>query len=252
VDDVFRALNDSSRRRLLDELLAEDGQTLGELCAHLPEMTRYGVMNHLKVLEDGGLVVTKKVGRNKHHYLNPVPIQLVHDRWITKYTEPLAGALAGLKTGLETGGTTVSKPTHIHETYIACTPEQAWQAIIDGDQTVQYFYGTRVESDWGPGDAIRYLGEDGTVVADGRILAIESGHRVDMTFHPHWDPELEAEGEVRTIWIVEGDAGATRVRVEYHDLDPSSRTYAEFTGGIAYIVSGMKTLLETGTPLAAG
>jgi DNA-binding transcriptional ArsR family regulator len=103
MDEVFRALNDSSRRLLLDRLYDQDGQTLTELCQHLPEMTRYGVMNHLTVLAEGGLIATRKVGRKKHHYLNPVPIRLVHDRWINKYTEPWVGALADLKVKLEEG-----------------------------------------------------------------------------------------------------------------------------------------------------
>jgi len=103
MDQVFRALNDPSRRLLLDKLFDEDGQTLGQLCAHLPDMTRFGVMSHLRVLEDGGLVTTRRQGRSKLHYLNPVPIRLVHNRWISKYTEPRVGAIAGLKAQLERG-----------------------------------------------------------------------------------------------------------------------------------------------------
>ena len=100
MDEVFRALADPTRRSLLDELYREDGQTLGALERRLP-MTRFGVMKHLRVLEDARLVTTRKVGRNKHHYLNPVPIRLIHDRWIDKYTERRASALAELKTRLE-------------------------------------------------------------------------------------------------------------------------------------------------------
>src|SRR5205085_5565274 len=96
-DGVFRALADPSRRLLLDSLFAHDGQTLGELTARLPVMTRFGVMKHLRVLEAANLVTSRKVGREKLHYLNPVPIRLIHDRWIGKYSEPWVGALAGLK-----------------------------------------------------------------------------------------------------------------------------------------------------------
>lgn len=103
MDGVFGALNDPSRRLLLDRLFVQDGQTLGELCEHLPGMTRFGVMNHLRVLEEAGLVTTMRAGRHKHHYLNPVPIRIVHDRWISRYTEPTVGALAGLKVQLEKG-----------------------------------------------------------------------------------------------------------------------------------------------------
>jgi DNA-binding transcriptional ArsR family regulator len=101
VDEVFRALADPSRRLLLDELFDDDGQTLSSLTAALPSMTRFGVMKHLQVLEDAGLVTTQKVGREKRHYLNPVPIRLVHDRWISKYAEPWVRGLADLKHDLE-------------------------------------------------------------------------------------------------------------------------------------------------------
>ena len=100
MDDVFKALADKSRRKLLDRLFRRDGQTLSELCERVA-MTRFGVMKHLRVLEDARLVTTRKVGRNKHHFLNPVPIRLIHDRWIDKYTERRASALAELKTRLE-------------------------------------------------------------------------------------------------------------------------------------------------------
>ena len=100
-DRVFRALADPSRRLLLDRLFERDGRALGELELELPEMTRFGVMKHLRVLEEAGLVTTRRAGRSKHHYLNPVPIRLIHDRWIDKYREPRVSALAELKTRLE-------------------------------------------------------------------------------------------------------------------------------------------------------
>jgi DNA-binding transcriptional ArsR family regulator len=105
VDDdlVFRALADPTRRLLLDRLLERGGRTLTELESQL-EMTRFGVMKHLRVLEDAGLVVTRRSGREKLHFLNPVPIRLIHDRWIDKYTEPRVAALADLKTELEEAG----------------------------------------------------------------------------------------------------------------------------------------------------
>jgi DNA-binding transcriptional ArsR family regulator len=101
VDAVFRALADPSRRLLLDRLYERDGQTLGQLCAAMPDMTRFGVMKHLAVLEEARLITTRKVGREKFHFLNPVPIREIHDRWISKYAEPWAAALVGLKRELE-------------------------------------------------------------------------------------------------------------------------------------------------------
>ena len=100
VDEVFRALADPTRRSLLDELFRADGQTLSALEERF-DMTRFGVMKHLRQLEQAGLVVTRKRGREKLHFLNPVPIQLIHDRWINKYTERHATALVNLKSELE-------------------------------------------------------------------------------------------------------------------------------------------------------
>src|SRR5271165_2980038 len=122
MDDVFRALADPTRRSLLDELYRCDGQTLNSLEARLP-MTRFGVMKHLKVLEAAGLVVTKRRGREKLHFLNVVPIRLVHDRWVSKYAEPWAATLSDLKHTLEDG-----MMEKVFEIYIKTTPERLWQA----------------------------------------------------------------------------------------------------------------------------
>jgi DNA-binding transcriptional ArsR family regulator len=104
VEDVFRALADPSRRLLLDRLYERDGQSLVELSAALPEMTRFGVAKHLRLLAEADLVVTRRAGRVKLHYLNPVPIRLIHDRWISKYAEPWVSAMTALKTALEADG----------------------------------------------------------------------------------------------------------------------------------------------------
>ena len=101
MDEVFKALADPTRRALLDALFAEDGQTLTALEGRM-EMTRFGVMKHLKVLEEAGVVTTRKQGREKLHFLNPVPIREIHDRWITKYAEPVTAAMVGLRRQVET------------------------------------------------------------------------------------------------------------------------------------------------------
>src|SRR6516164_6780684 len=123
VDEVFKALADPTRRSLLDELFLADGQTLTALEERFP-MTRFGVMKHLRQLEEAGLVVTRRRGREKLHFLNPVPIRLVHDRWVSKYAEPWVAALSEIKQKLE-------RPMEkIFEIYIRTTPERLWQAII--------------------------------------------------------------------------------------------------------------------------
>src|SRR6476620_2557640 len=115
MDDVFKALSDPTRRDLLDELFREDGQTLSALEARF-SMTRFGIAKHLRILEDAGLVATRRRGREKLHFLNPVPIRLVHDRWVSKYAEPWAAALSDLKSRLE------SPMEKIFEIYIKTPP----------------------------------------------------------------------------------------------------------------------------------
>jgi uncharacterized protein YndB with AHSA1/START domain/DNA-binding transcriptional ArsR family regulator len=249
MDTIFKALNDPSRRRLLDELFDDDGQTLGELCAYLPGMTRYGVMNHLSVLEEAGLITARRAGRRKLHYLNPVPIRLIHDRWISKYTEPTASRMTRLKARAEGG--IMTAPSHVYQVYINADPARVWQAIVDGEQTQRYYYGTRVESMWEPGAGLTYFGGDGGVVADGTVIAVDAPHRLEMTFQARWDPELEAEGPVREVWQLEDVNGATKLTVEMYDAEPGSKTYEDFTGGFPYILSGLKTFVETGHSLPA-
>lgn len=248
MDDTFKALGDSSRRRLLDALFEQDGRSLGELAELLPEMTRFGVMNHLSVLEEAGLLTTRRAGRRKLHYLNPVPVRQIHDRWIDKFTAPRVGALTSLKAELE-GATPMSRPDHVYQVIINVESERVWDAITSGDLTVQYFYGTRVESDWEVGSPIVYTYPDGSVAADGEILSIDPGREVEMTFHARWDPDLDAEGPAREIWRVEDFGGASKLTMELYDTPYGSKTYEDFTNGLPYIVSGMKTLLETGERL---
>src|SRR3954462_7568626 len=144
MDEVFKALADPSRRDLLDALYEEDGQTLSALQRRLPQMTRFGVMKHLRVLEEAGLLTTRRVGREKLHYLNPVPIRLVHDRWISKFAEPWMMTMAGLKRELEGAEKPMAKPHHVYQIYIRTTPERLWQAITDPDMTEKYYYGSRI------------------------------------------------------------------------------------------------------------
>lgn len=249
---MFKALNDPSRRQLLDALVERDGQSLGELCEILPDMTRFGVMNHLGVLETAGLVATRKAGRRKLHYLNPVPIRLVADRWISKFAAPTVGAMASIKRSLEEETTMTDAPSHVYETFIAAPAKEVWEAIVDGEKTAQYYYGTRVDSTWEVGSPITYYGQDDGIVADGVILTYIEGELLELTFHARWDPEIEAEGPCRMVWRVSEANGMTKLTSEAWDVVPGSRTDRDFAGGMSYIVSGLKTLVETGRPMSGG
>src|SRR5918997_3239379 len=149
MDAVFKALADPTRRSLLDELFKEDGQTLGKLEERLP-MTRFGVMKHLKVLEEAGLVVARKRGREKLHFLNAVPIRLVHDRWVSKFAEPWAATLSELKTSIEE-----AVMEKVFEIYIKTTPERLWEALTNSEMRAKYSFGVGCETDWAPGSRWR-------------------------------------------------------------------------------------------------
>src|ERR1700730_6864172 len=251
-DDLgFRALADPTRRLLLDRLFEREGRTLGGLQAEVEGMTRFGVMKHLRLLEAAGLVVTRKAGREKLHYLNPVPIQLIHDRWVSKYTRPRAAALAALKQELE-GGQTMAAPKQVYQVYIRATPEQVWDAITRPDFTARYFFGSRVDTTGETGSQIRHYAPDGTTLwGDDLILESDPPRALVHGWRALYDPELAAEPPSRVGWEIEGQPGGfTKLTVVHDELEGSQKTAASVSGGWMFVISGLKTVLESGEPLA--
>ena len=245
-DAVFRALADPTRRGLLDALFTRDGQSLSELVGRL-RMTRFGVMKHLRVLEEAGLVVTRRRGREKLHFLNPVPIRRIHDRWIDKYTEPLAAMLSGLKDDLE--GELMEK---VFEIYIKTTPERLWQAITDPAMRARYTFGVGVFSDWSPGSSYQSRttelnGEAGMPIGEGENLEVDPPRRLVQTFRALWSDEVKAEGFSRVTWEIEPVADSCRLTVTHDQLRAGASD--ELYGGWPMVLSGLKTLLETGEML---
>src|SRR5512138_2714280 len=169
MDKVFRALADPSRRRLLDSLREHDGQTLGQLCGQLA-MARQSATQHLAVLEEANLISTVRRSREKLHYLNPVPIYDIQQRWLAPFDQPRLRTLAAIKQSAEERGMT-DKPTFVYVTYIQSTPERVWQALTDADLTAQYWGHSNV-SDWQPGSAWEHVRTDGSGIADtgGKVL----------------------------------------------------------------------------------
>ena len=143
----------------------------------------------------------------------------------------------------------MSRPVHVYQTFIDAPTETVWNAIVDGDMTVQYFYGTRVESTWEPGAEVTYAHPDGTKASQGEVLSVDPGKRLEMTFLPLWDPELTAEGPAREVWLVEDAGGVSKLTVETYDIAEGGKIHSDFADGFPIIVSGLKTLLETGKPL---
>ena len=249
-DRVFRALAHPARRTLLDTLFERDGATLSRLENVLPEMTRFGVMKHLRVLEDAGLVSARRVGREKRHYLNAVPIRQIHDRWLDRYRARAAEALIELKTTLEEESMDVSAPTSVFTVFVKATPEQVWHAITESEFTRLYYYASTVESEWQPGSPYRYL-IDGNEAIVGEVLEVDPPRRLAMTFDARWDEHVAADPPSRIVWeLAEAGPGIVEVTVVHEGLAAGSAT-AEQISGMALILSGLKTLLETGKPLAA-
>src|SRR5215208_8366670 len=242
MDDVFRALADPTRRSLLDELFKDDGQTLTALEERLP-MSRFGVMKHLKVLEEANLVVTKRRGREKLHFLNPVPIRLVHDRWVSKYAEPWAATLTGLKRSLE--DRTMEK---VFEIYIKTTPERLWEAITDSEQRAKYNFGVGTQSDWTAGSAYEAVHPGaGIKIAEGEILEVDPPRRLVQSFTALWSDEVKAEGTSRVTWEIEPVGDSCKLTVVHDQLREGANE--QIFGGWPMILSGLKTLLETGERL---
>jgi uncharacterized protein YndB with AHSA1/START domain/DNA-binding transcriptional ArsR family regulator len=241
MDDVFKALADPTRRSLLDELFKQDGQTLSALERRLP-MTRFGVMKHLRVLAEAGLVVTRRRGREKLHFLNPVPIRLVHDRWVSKYAEPWAAKLSDLKHSLEE---TMEK---VFEIYIKTTPERLWEAITNAELRRKYSFGVGVESDWSPGSRYEAVHPGaGLVIAEGENLEIDPPRRLVQSFRAMWSDDVKSEGTSRVTWEIEQVEDSCRLTVTHDQLREDANN--ELYGGWPMVLSGLKTLLETGETL---
>ena len=243
VDEVFRALADPTRRSLLDELHRRDGQTLGRLEQRLP-MTRFGVMKHLKVLEAANLVVTRRSGREKLHFLNPVPIRLVHDRWVSKYAEPWVAALSDIKRTIEEEGTM----ERVYEIYIKTTPERLWEAITDEDLRARYQFGLLTRSAWTAGSRVEAFAPGAErLITEGENLVVEPPTRLVQSFTALWSDEVRAEGASRVTWEITQVADSCRLTVTHDELREGANE--ELFGGWPMILSGLKTLLETGESL---
>lgn len=244
VDLIFRALADPTRRALLDALFARDGQSLVTLTAEF-DMTRIGVAKHLALLEEAGLVVSRRQGREKLHFLNPVGIRQIHDRWVSKYTEPWAAGLIGLRDELEGQDMTTSK---VFEIYIRTTPERLWEAITDPETRRRFHFGSTIASDWTQGSsyAVHHDGVDGPLV-DGENLTVEPPRLLVQSFHAHWDDAADSAGTSRVTWEIEPVGDSCRLTV-VHDQLPEGVDEAIY-GGWPMVLSGLKTWLETGTEL---
>jgi uncharacterized protein YndB with AHSA1/START domain/DNA-binding transcriptional ArsR family regulator len=262
LDETFKALADPSRRRLLDSLNAHNGQTLRELCSGLA-MARQSVSKHLGILEQANLVTTVRRGREKLHYLNPAPIGEIAQRWINRYDQQRVHALMDLKQALEDAP--MQKPQFVYATYINTTPEQLWQALTDPAFTQRY-WGTTFATDWQAGSPMTWQYK-GVTVKDPEQVVLESDpyRRLAYTwqtitpefaevvgFDAQQLAKLTAERRSKVSFDIEPHGQGVKLTVIHDDFDPGSAMLESVSNGWPAVLSSLKTLLETGEPLARG
>ncbi|MFF3640967.1 ArsR/SmtB family transcription factor [Streptomyces sp. NPDC002564] len=259
MDAAFKALADPSRRQLLDRLRDRNGQTLRELCAGL-DMARQSVSKHLAVLEAAELVTAVRQGREKLHYLNAAPINAIAERWISRFDRDRVTALADLKRALEQPP--MDSSTFVYTTYIRTTPERLWQALTDPAFTARY-WGVSFGTDWAPGSPMTWTETGATTDDPEQVVLVHEPHRrlayTWHTFSPQWaaangiDEELRARlaGERRSQVTFDLEPHGDQVKLTVtHEFDASGTLKSMCSQGWPAILSSLKTLLETGEPLA--
>ena len=262
IDEVFKALADTSRRRLLDSLNARNGQSLRELCSGL-DMARQSVSKHLAVLEAANLVTTVWRGREKLHYLNAEPINAIAERWISQYDRERVRALADLKTALE--AEPMGNPEFVYTTYIKTTPEQLWRALTEPAFTQRY-WNTTFKTDWTVGSAMTW-DNHGVEIEDPAQVVLESDpyRRLSYTWHtftPEWAAaynvseehlaKVAAEPRSKVTFEIEPMGAYVRLTVVHDGFEPDSVVLPGISSGWPLLMSSLKSLLETGEVLVPG
>jgi len=245
MEQIFKALSDPARLTLMDSLRQRDGQTLSQLESQL-RMSRFGVMKHLKVLEEASLITTRKQGRFKYHYLNALPLQETIDRWIDPYrVQPAARAVLDLKTkleGLDQMPNTDSKPDFVMATYIRCTPDALWRALTDPQEVVQYhFMAARAEGSLATGAAATYFTPDDAPMLTIRVTEAQTNALLDMRFEPKWGGDDQPAS--RCVYRIEQEGDHCRLTVEHYDIPDGQDGVID---GWHRLIAGLKTWLETG------
>lgn len=258
MDEVFKALADPGRRKLLDSLNTSSGQTLRELTDCL-DMARQSVSKHLAILEEANLVTTVRRGREKYHYLNPAPIGDIAQRWISQYHQQRVDALSDLKRALE--DTPMDKPEFVYTTYIRTTPKQLWQALTEPAFTRRYWGGMAMESDWQTGSVFTVTLADGTRIADPAQVIVEADpyRRLAYTWHTftqEWAAHYKIAEEDRAAWAAEPRSTVTfdiedqgelvKLTVQHGGFEAGSGVLAGISQGWPRVMADLKTLLETG------
>ncbi|MEL6532232.1 MAG: metalloregulator ArsR/SmtB family transcription factor [Pseudomonadota bacterium] len=237
MDLIFKALGDPARRAILDRLRKEDGRTLGQL-EEMFEMSRFGVMKHLGVLEEAGLITTRREGRFKYHYLNALPLQEVVDRWVEPLiVGPTARSVLDLKAKLE--DTSMAQPDFVMSTFIRCSQDALWHALTDAEtMAAMHFMATDVRREGN--ELTYYMGPDQEMLIC-RETRLEPKTRIEANFEPKWDgPGMPIS---RYVYLLERQDAYCKLTIEHYGIPEGQEDIAD---GWARELSGLKTFLETG------
>ena len=241
-DLVYRALASPVRRQILDMVRNNAGITHGEI-ADAFEVSRFAIRKHIQTLLDASLLTVAPDGTAKRHYLNPIPIQFIYDRWLSRYSARWATVLTGLKYTLE-GEEPMSTLQHRYEVYIRAGAADVWNAITDPSFTEKFYYGTRVDSTFTAGASIRYLGPEDKIVISGEVLEADPPRRLVHSFDFG-----NGDGPSRVTYEIEEMGSVSKLTLVHDGFDKENQTYQGIGSGWNPILSGLKSLLETGEPL---
>jgi uncharacterized protein YndB with AHSA1/START domain/DNA-binding transcriptional ArsR family regulator len=245
MEKIFNALGDKSRRYLLDLLYEKNGQSLTELSSHL-DMSRQAVTKHLKILEDANLIIPVWKGKEKLHYLNPVPLRLIYSRWISKFDEDRIQGLYEMKDELENNTLEVEMKGFVYQIVIASSAEKVWESLTNPEFTQKFWFGRRVVSDWEVGSDVKVITPEGNAEVNGKVLEYKPHTRLSYTWKT---PDITSEDEVTTVVFELQEMGPMTKVTILHDMDAESAKFNQAAAGWTFILCGLKTFLETGAPM---
>lgn len=247
MDKIFSALADKSRRYLLDLLYEKNGQSLSELSSRI-EMSRQAVSKHLLILENADIVVPIWRGREKIHYINPVPLRLISLRWINKFDEIRIEGLMELKENLENKTKEDIMEGFMYQIVISTSAEKVWEALIKPEFTKKYWFGRSVISEWKVGSSVSVITPEGKEEVRGEVIEFQPNKRLSYT----WQAVQENTEEKFTTVVFEiQEMGPLTKLTILQDINVEDAKFQQAAAGWTFILCGIKTLLETGEPLPA-
>jgi uncharacterized protein YndB with AHSA1/START domain/DNA-binding transcriptional ArsR family regulator len=228
----------------MDLLYERNGQSLTELSSNL-DMSRQAVTKHLKILESADLIVPVWKGKEKLHYLNPVPLRLIYSRWINKFDEDRIQGIYDLKNELENTTQEVKMKGFVYQIVIATSAEKVWESLTKPEFTQKFWFGRSVISEWELGSPVSILTPEGKEEMKGEVVEFQPNKRLSYT----WRTPEEAVTETTTVVFELQEMGPMTKLTILHDMEAESAKFQQAAAGWTFILCGLKTFLETGAPM---